>query len=174
MSGPERASPRLQVHFAQPLASELTPETIETLTQYIQDWKPAETSHWFFGRDVRNKKTAAHPDPLVWHAHLYPEVDEERAREWDDAWDAAIAVQKKGRSRSYGRTNNQLGPRPYERTSNHLMYYSMNVEHPHQHGLLVIEIVAEPDGHKPLYSSALLDFYEKIAFNHQVLGKIPK
>lgn len=147
MSQVGQAAPLLQVRFVKSILQQKKATEVAELVRLIQQWKPAETDHWYFGKDVPNLGN----NSLVWHAHLRPNISSEQP-----AWDANYDNIKKSR--------------PFDRTSNHLMFYSMDKRHPYRHGLLVIRIVTEPDGHKPFKNTLLLDTWEAIAYRHQALG----
>lgn len=122
-------------------------------TDVIRSWHHGGDRNLNFGRNVPN--SGGSENTWAWHVHMAPDSNtakEQEMQRWDEK------------------------ERPYDRTSNRLLVYSMDQENPIKYGILLLSFLV-PNGHELLTkgpnASQRREDWENIAYTHQMTGNVP-
>lgn len=149
-------SPKIAVHFSPGVLARIPPSSdqLRGWTGFFHDWLHNNDPDWVFGRDVSN-----HPSGrggYARHLHMMPSETEENQL-LTDKW---FRTEK-----------------PYNRTSDRFIIYSLNKQAPRENGMLILALVGDPGAHKICFrrpdSRQRLQDWEDLAFSHQVHGLLP-
>ncbi|WP_336695662.1 hypothetical protein [Delftia acidovorans] len=147
---------RIAIHFSPVILGRIgsSNDDLRGWVGAFHEWFYDQDPDWNFGRDVSNNPSGG--SAYAWHLHMAPsekEPDKSKLARWLRTEEA------------------------YYRTSDRLVIYSLDKKHPHQHGMLILDLVGDPDGHKICFeqpsSPILLQKWEDLAYTHQVAGYLP-
>lgn len=146
------SQPHLPVHFAPSVAARLQPY-LPWWAETIRDWHFQGDPDAMFGRDAYNHPNGYTP---TWarHMHVVPSPSQPGTHKWEAA-----------------RT-------PHHRTSDRLLVYSMDKEHPLRYGVLLLALLGDPGGHAKLIKGAqaqeMRELWDDLAYAHQTDGDLPE
>ena len=139
----------IPVHFSPEILNKIGLADTKGWACAIRDWKHRDNPDLNFGRYVSNSSGVE--NTWAWHMHMAPESENDLRR-----WDREL--------------------RPYHRTSDRLLVYSMADERPMQYGILLLAFLT-PNGHNLLTkgpnAAQRRDDWENIAYTHQATGQMP-
>lgn len=136
------------VHFSVNISQTLGPDALPGWADYIRDWLKdgsGNSPERFFGRDSPNSLNGT--PTFSNHLHVIPEDDVKA-----EAWLAQ--------------------DRAFKRVSDDLVIYSLDKAKPYLYGILLIDFLADPTGHKVAFNQGASgqqrrDAWETIAWKHQ-------
>ena len=146
------SGPVLPVHFAPSIADRVRPDFC-WWADAIRNWHYHGDPDRIFGRNAFNHPNGYTP---TWaqHMHVVPSPGLPDHWKWENA-------------RS-----------PYQRTSDRLMIYSIDTEHPLKYGVLLLALLGDPGGHDRLIKGAAAqerrEIWEDLAYAHQKNGDLPE